>query len=371
MKPIKFKYDRPAGDRRHYVDEEDVKIVLSRLPSELYSQLRAVYFKDDARGNRIGGYVTPGRKEVTLCALPPRISLGAALRRSQNPPMFGAVRGCQWPSLAVRRYLLYNTFLHELGHMQMINRKSKSIRRKYAGETKAQNFAEYWCKTLWSKPYGHHDSVHNSPSTAELEGLYSGWDQGHCEYKKGLIYEEKGKKELAVLQYTRAVSLYEGHPLALEALGIFQYEKVNSSSRAIGFLKRALDLDPTLHDANLFIGMSFADKKMESEAKFHFEKAFRIASRPQSTLAVFGRAMAGLGRFDEAKKLFRRAMKTGSRCPFSLHLYKQFLLHKDNPDREVNLKKAADLFDEKDFRITYEKISTYSRGLKVIYSWKR
>jgi hypothetical protein len=45
----------------------------------------------------------------------------------------GAIRAKQWPHLAVRRFLLYNTFLHELGHIQIILPKAKTNRRKFAG----------------------------------------------------------------------------------------------------------------------------------------------------------------------------------------------------------------------------------------------
>ena len=42
-----------------------------------------------------------GTVRLALCALPPRVSLAAFLRRRQSPAGFGAVRGCQWPQLAV------------------------------------------------------------------------------------------------------------------------------------------------------------------------------------------------------------------------------------------------------------------------------
>ena len=46
MKDIKFSYTAPGGDRKHYVFEEDVRVVLSRLPEEVYGRLRVVHFND-------------------------------------------------------------------------------------------------------------------------------------------------------------------------------------------------------------------------------------------------------------------------------------------------------------------------------------
>src|SRR5262249_7292419 len=105
-----------------------------------------------------------------LCALPPRVSLSRYLIR-RSPRKFGAVRGCQWSELAVRRFVLYDVFLHELGHLQIIEPDAKRLRRKFASETKAQEFADYWRAKLWLNKFDHLDLVHNPPSPEELQRL--------------------------------------------------------------------------------------------------------------------------------------------------------------------------------------------------------
>jgi hypothetical protein len=70
--------------------------------------------------------------------------------------------------LAVRRFLLYDVFLHELGHLQVIDEEAKRVRRKFASETKAQEFAEYWRARLWREQFDHTDPVHNRPTGEEL-----------------------------------------------------------------------------------------------------------------------------------------------------------------------------------------------------------
>src|SRR5262249_29248872 len=147
---------------------EDVRILLDRLPTEVWGRLRAVHFNDRSRGARCLGYVNRGRREIALCALPPRMSLTRFLGRGQSPEQFGAKRGRQWPALAIRRRLLYGTFLHELGHLQIIDDKATTVWRKFAMETKAQEFAMNWCQRLWSRPFDHPDPVHNPPTALEL-----------------------------------------------------------------------------------------------------------------------------------------------------------------------------------------------------------
>jgi hypothetical protein len=159
----------PAGcDRLHWLTEDDIRVVLSRLPPDAYGRLRAVHFNDRSRGARILGYVNRGRREIAICALPPRMSLTRfCLYRGNSPAHFGAVRGMQWPPLAIRRYILYNTFLHELGHLQLVNPRTNDERRRFAMETLAQEFADGWRRTLWAEHFEHPDPVHNPPSSDE------------------------------------------------------------------------------------------------------------------------------------------------------------------------------------------------------------
>jgi hypothetical protein len=163
MRNIKFSMRVPGGDRQHYLTEEDVMVVLSRLPEETWRRLRAVHFNDRARGNRVLGYVTGGSREITICALPPRISLSAALGPGQSCEQFGAKRGEKWPPPAIRRFLLYDVFLHELGHLQVVNERTKSERLRFAREKYAQEFADRWRRKLWSEQFDHLDPVHNAP----------------------------------------------------------------------------------------------------------------------------------------------------------------------------------------------------------------
>jgi hypothetical protein len=165
---VRFSLSKPGADRLHYVNAEDIRTVLSRLPIEVWRRLRAVHFNDRSRGARVFGYVNRGRREIALCALPPRMSLRQALVKGQTPEQFGAKPGQKWPLLAVRRFMLYDVFLHELGHLQPINENARSLRGKFAREKLAQTFAVEWCNRLWSEPFLHLDPVHNPPAHGEF-----------------------------------------------------------------------------------------------------------------------------------------------------------------------------------------------------------
>ncbi len=170
IRQIKFSASPTRRGRIHYLTPDDVRVLLGRLPEKLWQRLRAVHFNDRSRGRRCAGYVNMGHREVAICAFPASVSCTpyTSRDRGHSPATFGALRGRQWPRLAVRRYLLYNTFLHELGHLQIVDPAAKRLRRRFASETLAQEFANRWRRALWAEHFDHPDPVHNPPRSEEL-----------------------------------------------------------------------------------------------------------------------------------------------------------------------------------------------------------
>ena len=168
MPKVRFTYSDVRCDRKHYVDESDVMVVLNRLPEETWGRLRAVRFNDRSWGTRLLGYANVRGRDISICALPPGVSLTRFLVRGQSPELFGAVRGSQWSEVAVRRFLLYDVLLHEIGHLQVIHERARSDRLRYAHEKLAQKFADEWRRWLWSSRFAHPDPVHNPPTVREV-----------------------------------------------------------------------------------------------------------------------------------------------------------------------------------------------------------
>ena len=156
-----------------YVSLDDIQTVVERIPEKERSRLRDVFISAAHIGvRRLGAVTTRGRRDINLFAtLPPRVSLGRYLCKGQIGLHFGAPSRGQWPPWAVRRFLLYDVFLHELGHLQLALPKSKSWDRKFASETLARDFANSWRTRLWSRRFEHADPVHNAPRKDELETI--------------------------------------------------------------------------------------------------------------------------------------------------------------------------------------------------------
>jgi hypothetical protein len=171
LEKIKHSYAKIKSDRVYHIDFNDILVLLERLPENAYKRLKAVHFNDQSQGAKRLGYLNYSRKEITMCALPPRISLTRFLKEGESPRIYGARRGSQWPQLAIRRFLLYDTFLRELGHLQIILPQAKSMRRKFAAALKSDEFARKWRSYLWSKHFAHKDLAHFPPTAGELEKL--------------------------------------------------------------------------------------------------------------------------------------------------------------------------------------------------------
>lgn len=157
-------------DLARYVTSEDVEVVVQRIPKEHRKRLREVFISARSRGVRWLGAVTRrGRRDIDLYStLPYRVSLGRYITRGQSAVEFGAPARGQWPPWAIRRFLLYDVLLHEIGHLQVVDSKNKNVNRKYASETLAQEFANNWRIKLWASHFDHPDPVHNQPTEAEL-----------------------------------------------------------------------------------------------------------------------------------------------------------------------------------------------------------
>lgn len=354
MKDIKFVTHKCASHRRHYINEEDIKVLLSRLPEELFSRLKKIHFKDDARGNRVYGYTTnKGRKEITICALPIRLSISKLIQATpgQSHRTFGAVKGSQWPVRAIRRFMLYDVFLHELGHLQVIDAKAKNVNRKFASETKAQEFADYWRGKLWSKSFDHPDPVHNRPPKREIDGLEH-WVEAHLAYRRGMELKQKNKRREAIEYFEEAISLYSDHSLALESLGMCVFSTCTGSDdtkslrKAEKLFKRALSIDPLLPDGNLILAMTYAFLNDQKSSEKYFKKSVKIDPYSLRVLSKYASSLDDWDRNDESEVIFKKILKKEPDSVLILRDYSLMLIgRRENDGKDLDnairmLKKA-------------------------------
>lgn len=163
---------RVTKDLVAYVNMREIDLVVERVPEEYRTRIRDIFRRRSSDARILGSVSTHGRRDIELMAgLPIRVSLGRYLHGRQSPAEFGAPENGQWPPWAVRRFLLYDVLFHEIGHLQVVDAKASRVNRKFASETRAQEFADELRRTLFSEPFEHPDPIHNPPTNAELATL--------------------------------------------------------------------------------------------------------------------------------------------------------------------------------------------------------
>jgi tetratricopeptide (TPR) repeat protein len=244
--------------------------------------------------------------------------------------------------------MLYDVFLHEIGHLQVVDEKAKSIRRRFAHETRAEEFAEHWRRKLWSRPFDHPDPVHSPPSPEEMKAVRNDWSAAHGDYKKALLCKHRKQHGEAVTLLTRAIERYPSHSIALERLGVLTYGgrgTTQSCTRSIELLSAAVRLDPTLWYATLFLALALGRENRESEARRYFERAIRIDPHPSIAMATYADSLADWGYFAEAEGLFQEAIKRDPECALAVRDYGRSLIRDHNPNAQTNFARAIELFE--------------------------
>jgi hypothetical protein len=163
---------RVTKDLVAYINQQEIELVIERVPAHDRTRVRDIFRRRSSDAKVLGSVSTRGRRDIDLsAALPIRVSLGRYLHGGQSADEFGAPTHGQWPPWAVRRFLLYDVLFHEIGHLQIVEPGASRVNRKFASETRAQEFADELRRTLYSEPFEHRDPIHNTPTAGELASL--------------------------------------------------------------------------------------------------------------------------------------------------------------------------------------------------------
>ncbi len=340
---IEFVRDEISSHFRQYVEEADIQAILPRLPEETWGHLRRVRFRDGAdAGGRLGDVVTGPEPEIVLHAQAYRVSLAPYVGRGETPETYGAVGGCRWPVLAIRRFLLYNVLLSQLGRLQ----------RGEAG-TNDRTFAEHWRGELWSRQSDDFDPVHHAPTEKESRLLRVGWAAADAEYGTGLELDDAGERTSAFRHYRRAIDHYPEHALALQGLGKLTYAGFGEAreneklERAADWLRRALEVDPGLPDASLYLAIVLSRLARREKERGVLDRTVVPDPCETVSLATYVENLSKRGYREEAEALFEKVLKKvtrkDSRRDLALRAYARMLLYRSKEPDENDTRKAVDL----------------------------
>lgn len=126
-------------------------------------------------------------------------------------------------------------------------------------------------------------------------------------YAAGMLFEQQGQVDKAILQYRKAVALNHNFAAAYNRLGL-TLSAVGQHDEAIVALSRAAELRPQNPALRNNLGFEYILAQRWDDAEFQLEQA--IENQPTFARAHvnLGLVRARTGRFDEALECFRQAM---------------------------------------------------------------
>jgi tetratricopeptide (TPR) repeat protein len=165
----------------------------------------------------------------------------------------------------------------------VIDEGAKAVRRKFAMETKAQEFAMTWCKRLWSEPFDHPNPVHNPPAPEELAD-----DDPEFSDLLRLTAERPDDAEL----FQRLARRYRRRGQMTEARAAYE---------------RSLELDPSDPWTHLLLGNWYFAQRDEGAAVDWFSRAAALMPDDATPFWCLAEVYEHQGRFDLADENYRRA----------------------------------------------------------------
>jgi tetratricopeptide (TPR) repeat protein len=147
--------------------------------------------------------------------------------------------------------------------------------------------------------------------TPELQRI-----RARAAYERGLSDLREGRPALALSALREAVALEEGNAVYHNALGLLLLD-LKRQPEALAEFSRAVELDPTLGDAQQNLGVALAEAGRWEEAIAAYQKVLSIAGYPTPDIAYhnLGWAEYNMGRYREAEEALRLAVRLDPQQP--------------------------------------------------------
>jgi hypothetical protein len=128
------------------VSEDDVKLVLDRLPENTWNRFQVIHFNDPRRGLRWLGYINHERAEIAISLLPPGVRRVRFVMRAGQPSRVPRATR----RLSPRREMLFDVLLDDIGHLQILDERVRDGVRLRSYEPRPAPHTDYWRLRLWS-----------------------------------------------------------------------------------------------------------------------------------------------------------------------------------------------------------------------------
>jgi tetratricopeptide (TPR) repeat protein len=135
-------------------------------------------------------------------------------------------------------------------------------------------------------------------------------DMSNAHYQMGLSYINEGKKQMAFVEFQKAIELHADNKDALNALGVVYLEFDDLQNAEETFLK-AIRVDEKFSEAYSNLGATYGRMGRWSDAISAFKEAIKnyFYKRPDIAYNGLGDAYYRSGRFDDAIDSYDNAIK--------------------------------------------------------------
>lgn len=146
--PAKFELSYlPQGPGEQLtIREDDVKLVLEKLPADSWSRFQVVHYHDAERGIRWIGYVNREKRQIAISPLPSgvrriRFVVGGGTKAPQSKLPKRRAR--------IQNDMLFDVFVDDVGRLQIIDEKKLRV-RAHPFDAPAIPYTDYWRLKLWT-----------------------------------------------------------------------------------------------------------------------------------------------------------------------------------------------------------------------------
>ena len=126
-------------------------------------------------------------------------------------------------------------------------------------------------------------------------------------YEQGVVYDEEGMLDEAIVQYKIAITINPSHADAHNNLGV-DYGKKGMFDEAIAEFNKVLEVNPNDDVAHSNLGMAYLNKRMFDEAIDEFNKTLEINPNNVAAHGNLGTAFGGKEMYDEAIAQWKTAL---------------------------------------------------------------
>ena len=123
----------------------------------------------------------------------------------------------------------------------------------------------------------------------------------------------------------KCLELDPNHAKAYAKMGWWAYRKGVTKEESLRLLNKAIELDSSLADAHMYLGMVLGSLGRHDDAQAHFESSITYGDDPCQSRASYAKYLAENGQYSRAESLFKEALTYDNNSVFVLREYARLL----------------------------------------------